>query len=451
MIAVFDIGRTNKKFLVFDSGGKIAREESVRFPEIPDEDGWPSDDILLLTGWMKDTLRSALADPSLNIQSVNVSAYGASFVHIDKDGRPLTPLYSYLKPFPESLKEQFFRDYGPQKIFSAATASPYLGMLNSGLQIYRLKYEQPDLFSHIRYSLHLPQYLSFVLGGFATNEISSTGCHTGLWDFENNELHSWVKKENIAALIPPLHPTNQSKTVSFEGHKLEIGTGIHDSSAALVPYLLRIPHPFILLSTGTWSIAMNPFNREPLTTGELDRDVLAYLTYAGAQVKSSRLFLGNEHDYQLERISAHFGVDASFSRDLKWDEALFANLAESGGKLIPGTMEGTGPEPLLKNGNWVMEQFSSPEKAYYRLMWDLTEWQVLSLKLASGSAAPAAVYIDGGFSRNELFTRMLARRQPDTQWFVAEIGQATALGAALVIQPEPARFSFPLTFRRVIA
>ena len=43
-------------------------------------------------------------------------------------------------------------------VFARKTASPLLGSLNSGLQLYRLKKEQPEVFQKIHHALHLPQY-----------------------------------------------------------------------------------------------------------------------------------------------------------------------------------------------------------------------------------------------------------------------------------------------------
>ena len=50
--------------------------------------------------------------------------------------------------------------YGGESQFSKQTASPVLGNLNSGMQLYRMKYEKPEKFKQINYALHLPQYLS---------------------------------------------------------------------------------------------------------------------------------------------------------------------------------------------------------------------------------------------------------------------------------------------------
>lgn len=45
----------------------------------------------------------------------------------------------------------------------------------------------------------------------------------------------------------------------IKGKEIKTGVGIHDSSASLVPYLQNSVDDFILVSTGTWCISMNPF------------------------------------------------------------------------------------------------------------------------------------------------------------------------------------------------
>ena len=100
MILVFDIGKTNKKCLVFDAHYRVVFEETTHLPEIADEDGDPCEDLALLSDWLLETCSKVLQDERFEIQAVNCTAYGASFVHLDAESRPLTPLYNYLKPFP---------------------------------------------------------------------------------------------------------------------------------------------------------------------------------------------------------------------------------------------------------------------------------------------------------------------------------------------------------------
>ena len=112
VIAIFDIGKTNKKLFLFDESYQIVWEKSENFVEIPDEDGDFCDDVHQLRNWVATSLAEVMALPQYVVKAVNVSAYGASLVHIDADGEPLTPLYSYLKVYPAPLLRQFFDTYG---------------------------------------------------------------------------------------------------------------------------------------------------------------------------------------------------------------------------------------------------------------------------------------------------------------------------------------------------
>ena len=84
---------------------------------------------------------------NLHLRAINFSAYGASFVHIDarvNAGYPDLQLSETLSV--EKLKKDLYDQYGGEFSFSMMTASPVLGSLNSGMQLYRIKNEQPDLF-----------------------------------------------------------------------------------------------------------------------------------------------------------------------------------------------------------------------------------------------------------------------------------------------------------------
>ena len=48
VIAVFDIGKTNKKVILFDQNLKVVFEHEERFPTTTDEDGIECDDIDLI-------------------------------------------------------------------------------------------------------------------------------------------------------------------------------------------------------------------------------------------------------------------------------------------------------------------------------------------------------------------------------------------------------------------
>lgn len=405
MIALFDIGKTNKKCFVFDEDYHIVFSQTVQLPETTDEAGETCEDLELLKNWVLDTARSILNDPRFQIRAMNISAYGASFVHLDDTGKVLTPLYNYLRAFPDDLKKQFLEDYGTEAKIALETASPVLGNLNSGLQLYWLKHRKHLIFKEIKWSLHLPQYISFLLKSllnessddFAASEITSIGCHTLLWNFQKNDYHDWVETEGIRAKFPPIQPSDCALRTPHAA--LQIGQGLHDSSAALIPYLRCFEEPFLLISTGTWCISLNPFNDEPLTAEELAQDCLCYLTYEGKPVKAARYFGGHEHEQAVKEMAGRFGVEPDF----------FQNAS------------------LLESAELMHE--------YKRFMHELVKKQTISTRLALGNSPVRRIFVDGGFSKNELYLRLLAEAFPEMEIFSAEIAQATALGAALAIHP----------------
>jgi hypothetical protein len=110
-----------------------------------------------------------------------------------------------------------------------------------------------------------------------------------------------VNKEGIAEKLPPI--LSYDKVAAKINDQIPAGGGLHDSSSALIPYFISFHEPFVLLSTGTWCITINPFNNTMLSDYELDEDCLCYLSYEGKPVKASRLFAGYEHEQQVMRLA----------------------------------------------------------------------------------------------------------------------------------------------------
>ena len=60
VIAVFDIGKTNKKFFLFDSTFHVCFQKQVQLPLEKDDDNHPCESLFNLENWMKTTLKEAL-------------------------------------------------------------------------------------------------------------------------------------------------------------------------------------------------------------------------------------------------------------------------------------------------------------------------------------------------------------------------------------------------------
>ena len=419
VILIFDVGKTNKKVLLFDEQYKVLHEEGIQLAETIDEDGFSCEDLDALTHWVKQKFSEALLRKEFDVKAINFSAYGASFVHLDKNLKPVTRLYNYLKPLSEDLKRKFYDTYGGEKLIAKETASPVLGLLNSGMQLYRLKYERPQIFSRIKYSLHLPQYLSFIISDVPSTDISSVGCHTNLWDFKKNEYHEWVCKEELDKKFAPLYNGNKI-IATLEKEKVQVGIGLHDSSAALIPYLTCFHDPFVLISTGTWCISMNPFNHSELTDSELRNDCLCYLSYEGKPVKASRLFAGYEHEQEVKRLAAYYKKSMDYYRNVEYDSEMINRFQRA-------------DDRQNFSSEIDLDRFKNYEEAYHRFMWNIIKQQVRSTNFVLQETTVKNIFVDGGFGKNSIYMNLLAKMFPTVGVYGAKVPQASALGAALAI------------------
>jgi len=430
VVLIFDIGKTNKKILLFDNKLKILHEEECIFEEIPDDDEFKGDDIEKLEQWMLEACNKFLGDEQYLVRGINFSTYGASLMYTDDQGKRLTPVYNYLKPMPEGVTEALYEAYGGEEEFCRNTASPALGMLNSGFQTLWLKEKKPGIFAQVKQILHLPQYLSCLLTGQPSSEHTSIGCHTGLWDFDNMAYHPWTKQ--LGNTLPDPEAVETTYPSNRFEQSVPLGIGIHDSSSSLVPYFMNSQDQFILVSTGTWCISMNPFNPEPLTADQLKKDCLAYMSIQKNPVKSSRLFMGRIHDVNVERLNELFGADKSAYKTVALNEEMIRSLKRKyDGKRV--FFQGGVPEDYV-DLSIKKEAFDSFEEAYHQLIIDLVDLTRESMSLIIAREDQTKnIYISGGFAKNPIFLKLLASHFPHKNVYTSEIANATSLGAALVL------------------
>ena len=220
-------------------------------------------------------------------------------------------------------------------------------------------------------------------------------------------------REKLNDILAPIAPSNSVVETVVQGKTIQCGIGLHDSSAALIPYLQHFHEPFVLISTGTWCISLNPFNHQPLTDNELQQDCLCYLSYQGTSVKASRLFSGHEHEVEVKRLAAHFSKPENFYTSVVYNPAL---LPES--------------KPYSNDP----AHYESYESAYHHLIQSLVAKQMISTGLVLDKKQQVKkMFVDGGFAKNPIFMSLLAKSFPSIEVYAASMAQASALGAALAI------------------
>lgn len=433
--AVFDIGKTNKKFFLFDRNLQEIYREYKEFDQVHDEDGYPTENIEALKEWVLEVFDTILKDSKYTVETLNFSTYGASLVHIDAHGKVLAPLYNYSKPFDDKLKKSFFSTYGPEIEFTRRTGSIHMGMLNSGQQLYWIKKTKPELFSKISYSLHLPQYLSYLFTGIPYSDYTSIGCHTALWDYDIGDYHQWVYSEGIVHKLAPIVPSSTKVSIKIMGKTIDVGAGIHDSSSSLFSYLKEQLQPFVLLSTGTWSVALNPFIKSKITGKHISEGCLNYMQINGDSVRASSLFLGNEHRLQVDMLSTFFNKPDNYYQDLLFDPELYSIVNQ---RFKPVFKWVSLPTDTREACGFKNHEFTSFEEAYHHLVRELVIVQCEKLNSITDQGNFSKLYIDGGFSNNDIFISILKKELLGVQIKKKKLASGSAFGAALVLYDKDA-------------
>jgi len=78
VIAIFDIGRNNKGFLLYDAGLNIVHKQEKTFSGNTDEDSFTCDEIAGITSWIRSCISSVFRNRDYNVRGLNFSCYNSS-------------------------------------------------------------------------------------------------------------------------------------------------------------------------------------------------------------------------------------------------------------------------------------------------------------------------------------------------------------------------------------
>ena len=249
-----------------------------------------------------------------------------------------------------------------------------------------------------------------------------------MWDFAKKDYHDWIYAEGFHKILPTIVSTETSINMNYNGNRIKIGVGIHDSSAALLPYVRSIKKKFILVSTGTWSIALNPFSEKLLTKEDVANDCINYMRINGKPVKSARLFLGNEYSEQVKQLTEHFEVDPELHKSVKFDYDTYFEIIKDFEPMF--RWEGIETKDMPEVTKITYDSF---EHAYHHLMIELVLLQVESIKIATGNDVIEKLYIDGGFSDNDVYVKLVSHYLRNMELRTTDSSLGSALGAAIAI------------------
>ncbi len=450
-IAVLDIGKTNKKILIYDDDLNVVDRVSATFP--PQEiDGVSVEDLQGVTAWYKHTLAQLAKRHQIAV--VSITTHGAMSVCVDADGEVCVPPVDYTHEPGGSFHEEFYAQVGDRDALQQSTATLELkALVNVGKAIFFVQRHYPDQFARVAHILLYPQFFGFQLTGKVAADRTYLGCHTYLWDPYAGRYSEVADTLGVTHLLPTQvrNADEVLGTVAPEIARelgLDPGTlvtmGIHDSNASLLPYLLqKRDEAFVLNSTGTWCVAMHPEERIQFADEEIGKSVFYNLSAFGTPVKTTILMAGAEFEHYAGLLQRRAGI----SEYPDFDPKVYAEVASARDLFIlPGLLPGTGQFPdsvsrvVDRDHTYAPEDLErtppppvldDPRRFYAAVNLSLAVQTTVALQRV-GLRPGVKVYTEGGFRNNRDYNALLAGLFPESRFSLTGMEEATAFGAALL-------------------
>ncbi len=437
-LAVIDLGKTQKKLLIFSPELEMLHKDATSVEE-KEEEGILADNIPDTAEWIIETLKKLAKE--YPIGAISATTHGATAVYLDGKGEPVFPVPSYMNRPDDRIRQKFLEAFGtPEDLYMRTGAPLYETILNIGYGIFWLREAFPEKWSEVEDILVLPQYISFLLSGRKTIEMTTAGCHTMLWDMRKNTWSHLVEKTGIRDMFPEkiLDPWSLAGNIKPQlaestgiAQDCKVAVGIHDSNASLLPYLVTVREDFVLASTGTWCAFLCPRSEFHPDPADLPKNTLYYVGPFRKPVRASIFMAGAEHDHYTGLIREKLGVDPMpFGFDGEITDRI---LQEKDCFVLPTLNKGAGLFPDSK-GRIVNEEkfFADPKYAYHVLCLSLAIQSHYAVRQAEGRKdRNTSVFIEGGFRNNSVYTRLMAGIMPGREVFSTNIEEATSYGAAI--------------------
>jgi L-fuculokinase len=416
-VAVFDVGKTNMKLVVFDAAGKVAAERGYPNAPLPPDAKWPYLKLDTEGAWA--FLIGALKELGalFPVEAISIAAHGAAGVLVTDEGDAL-PAMDYEFQGCDDVAAEYEKVRPPFD----ETKSPNLTRgLNLGKQVFYLQRQYPTEFAAARGFLGYPQYWSWRLSGVAATEFTAMGAHTDLWRPYEGRPSSIVDRLGCQRLFPPLR--NAWDTLGTLKPEVAAATGLapdvrvicgaHDSNASLVPHLLSRDDPFTVISTGTWVIIMAIGGKAKL---DPEADMLANVDVRGTPTPTARFMGGRE--YAVLAGDAPAGAD----------EADVAAVIASGALALPAFSDQGGPFAARKG---VIEG-PAPTTPKARAALATVYSALMTAHMLRRLEAPGDLIVEGGFARSPAFAAVLARLMAGRRVVIAPMSAGAAAGAAML-------------------
>jgi sugar (pentulose or hexulose) kinase len=340
--AVFDAGRSFAKLSLVTADGAVLHESRVNTPTFH-TGTYGALDTDSLYAWLVGQLKALSG--AYAIDRIIPVAHGAACAFLDADGALVQPIHDYEAAIPAEVCAAYAR---VRPAFDETLSPPLPKGLNLGAQLFWHSRRNPAMFAKVRWLLPYPQYWAWRLSGALTCEVTSLGCHSDLWCPSRADFSSLAHVEGWARRFAPLrsawdiagHLRPDIATETGLSQDVRICVGVHDTNAALAATQAGWDGvPPVLLSTGTWFIAMAP--GAPLTHLQAERDCLGAVDVFGRQVACARFMGGRAYEMITGGRMRAFATRALPAID----EALLSSVMHDAALALPSFLDAGGPYP----------------------------------------------------------------------------------------------------------
>jgi sugar (pentulose or hexulose) kinase len=447
LVAVIDIGKTNKKIALVDRALTVRATRQASFPARLGEDGVLVEQVEAIWAWLRRELATLFREQPFH--AISVSTHGACWVALDGAGRPSVPVIAYehdLGAAQAAFDGEFYRRCGPLERLQDETGSCDLPLLvNPAKGIAFAQRTWPTSWGATRAILNYPQYWGFLLTGQQAAEPTCTANHSFLFAVRDRAPSSAARLLGVDRLIDwdLRQPWDRLGTLSADLQSelnlpaLPVTVGIHDSNAALLPYLVKYRgRDFVLNSTGTWCVAMHQVERVAYREDELGQKVIFNIDAFGRYHKTSFLMGGMDYGLYHGLIG---GRDPGFDA-----RRVDAALARGDRAVLPGAYPSQFPACSggLRHGSTTVELAALRQGKGPAWFTDAASGHdLLNISLALQSEVAlrrtdigpgTAIFVEGGFRNNPTFLAVLAALFPTNPVVVTSLAQASSAGAALL-------------------
>lgn len=442
VVAVVDIGKTNKKLLLYDESLAVVHEARCAV-DTREEDGVEVEDTGAILAWLAEAFRTVASD--FDVRAIACSAHGATLALLDDRRELAIPVISYTASVGEEVQEEFYELFGSREDLHRETCTPDIGFCNMAKILYYVKTRRPEAWARSHRALFYNSFFAHALTARRSMEPTYVGNHSYLWNFADKTWSRIGREFDAVRLFgnvvqPPwsnlgrLRP--QWLKITGLPEDCRVTPGIHDSNANLLPYIAKDPGDFLLNSSGTWCVLMRIAESLSLSDDDVAEKVFFNQDVLARPVRTGLVTAGMDYDAFRECSSAADETNVESLRRLFEAKDLF---------VIPGVL----PDASAFHNTPAQVVANDKSTPFAELRTDSTKpmtefgqnyFAALNFGLAlattkkiraCGVESGTTVFVEGGFAKNDAYCTLLQALCLEQNVVVTNMTEGTAFGAAL--------------------